>query len=331
MLHQRSEEGVRRRRHGTRSGRVLLCRSLSLSLASARGSSSARIGACLRWLASLAALAGLSIAVDADRSCRSVAFGDSPNAGQVDHSSRSVTPLPVTDEQAARSVQWLASVALNKLPRTFDGDKDWGETKRIWSGVDVKRDGWKLRTHRRHRNVEHGRWIRYEITVPEPGTVAAPQVVIRQVASVADTPGGQPKWRIDSSVVVPMTFTARIQRWNLGVRLYSVTVSGEMRLRLSTSATMGFIADYSEVPPALVIDPKVDQAHLDLERFEVDRVSRLGGDVAEPWGEVVQELFVDRFVRKENDRLVAKLNRSIDKERDDLRFSLSEWFRTWSD
>ncbi len=69
--------------------------------------------------------------------------------------------------------------------------------------------------------------------------------------------------------------------------------------------------------------------HLSLERFEVERVSHIGGDVAEQWGEVMQEILVERFVRKQNDNLVAKLNRSIEKERDDLRFSLADWLQLW--
>ncbi len=240
-----------------------------------------------------------------------------------------VDSLSLSEKQAQSSVQWLASVALDKLPRTLDGDKDWGDTKKVWAGVDIKRDGWKLKTHRRFREVEHGRWIRYEVTFPDPQAADAPSVVIQQVVPIRDAATDQQRWRIDSSIVVPMKFTATIQRWNLGVRLFSMTVTGEMRIRLSSSATMGFFADYAEMPPALVIDPSVEQAHLALERFEVDRVSHIGGDAAEQWGDLMEEILVERLVRKQNDKLVAKLNRSIEKERDDLRFSLADWFQQW--
>ncbi|MCH5376388.1 MAG: hypothetical protein JJ992_20660, partial [Planctomycetes bacterium] len=237
--------------------------------------------------------------------------------------------VSLSESQAQSSVQWLASVALDKLPRTLDGEKDWGDTKRVWDGVSIKRDGWQLKTHRRFRNVEHGRWIRYDVTFPEPGAGNAPSVAIQQVVPIEDSVTEQQRWRIDSSIVVPMTFTARIQRWNLGVRLLSVTVTGRMRIRLNSSATMGFFADYAEVPPALVIDPSVEQAHLALEHFEVDRVSHIGGDAAEHWGDLMEEILVERLVRKQNDKLVAKLNRSIEKERESLRFSLADWFQQW--
>ncbi len=240
-----------------------------------------------------------------------------------------VAALPVSESQARASIQWLASLALEKMPRTLDGDKDWGKTKKVWAGVRVRRDGFKLKTHRRFRELEQGRWIKYEVTFPDPKAGNAPAVTVHSVLPSIDAVTGQQRWKIDSSVVTPMKFTARIQRWNLGVKLFSMTITGEMRVRLASSASVGFLSDYGEIPPALVIDPRIDQAQLVLERFEVDRVSHIGGDAAEQWGELMEEILVDRFVKKQNERLVDKMNRSIEKERDDLRLSMTEWFANW--
>jgi hypothetical protein len=253
--------------------------------------------------------------------------GQTVASPSVTQSHEPLNSIAVTDQQAKESVQWLADLALKKLPATIDGDKDWGETKRVWSGVDVKADGWKLKTHRRYREVEHGRWIRYQVQLPDPALGQAVAVEIHRVLPAPAGAEDQARWRIESSILAPLRFTARIQFWNLGVRVYSVTVSGQMRVRLSSVASISFFADYSEVPPALVLDPRIEQAHLSLEGFEVERVSRIGGDAAEQWGEVMQEILVERLVRKQNDKLVEKLNRAIDKERAELRFSMREWFR----
>jgi hypothetical protein len=231
--------------------------------------------------------------------------------------------------QAKASVQWLASLALQKMPRTFDGDKNWGDTKRVWSGVKMRLDGLKLKTNRRFREVEQGRWVKYQVTLPDPAADNAASVTVHQVVPSMDPVTGDQRWKIDSSIVSPMKFTARVQRWNLGVKLYSVTITGEMRVRLASSASVAFFADYAEIPPALVIDPQIEQAQLVLERFEVDRVSHIGGDAAEQWGELMEEILVDRFVKKQNEKLVDKLNRSIEKERDDLRLSMADWFASW--
>ena len=56
-----------------------------------------------------------------------------------------------------------------------------------------------------------------------------------------------------------------------------------------------------------------------MEHFEVDRVSKIGGDVAEQWGELMEDILIERLVKRQNEKLVGKLNKSIDKERDDLK------------
>ncbi|MCG8652879.1 MAG: hypothetical protein MI861_23770 [Pirellulales bacterium] len=237
--------------------------------------------------------------------------------------------MVVSEDQAKKSIQWLADLALNKAPRTFDGDKHWGEQKKLWAGVRMDLDGFKLKTHRRWREVNHGRWLKYEVTLPPAAASNAALAEIRNVQSVQDEKTGQPRWQIQSTVVAPMTFTARIQRWNLGVRLYSMTVTGRLQVRLNSTASVAFVADYTEVPPAFVIDPRIDQAHLVMEHFEVDRISHIGGDFAEEWGELLEDVIGERFLQKQNERLVAKLNKSIDKERDDLRLSMADWLASW--
>lgn len=228
--------------------------------------------------------------------------------------------------QAKASVEWLIDRAISQMPRTIDGDKDWGETKKVWAGVQMKLDGGKLKTHRRWKEVEQGRWIRYEVTLPPSSANRGFDVAIDRVSPVLDPVTGDARWRIESTTTAPMKFSARVQRWNLGVKLFSVTVTGVMKVRFRSTATIGIYADYGRIPPDLVLDPKVESASLSLERFEVERVSHIGGDAAEAWGEVLQEVFLERFIQRQDDRLVEKLNRSIDKQRSELRFSLADWF-----
>ena len=126
-----------------------------------------------------------------------------------------------------------------------------------------------------------------------------------------------------------MTFTARIERWNLGVQLFSISVTGKLRVRLDATTSFAAYADYSEIPPALVIDPRVDSAVLHLEEFEVERISKIGGDVAEEWGELMEGVVREVFLKRQNEKLTGKLNKSINKHRDDLRLSMADWLKTW--
>ncbi len=230
--------------------------------------------------------------------------------------------LTVTESQARESLQALASLAMRYVPPVYRGDKDWGDTKKIWAGVHTELDGLKLKTHRKFRDVNHGRWIQYEIQFPN---VAAPDAARTEIQSVVKTEEGG--WIIGSTTVAPMNFTARVESWNLGVKLYRVTVTGHLRVGLQLTSNLRFLADYSEVIPAIVVDPKIEGAKVTLESFEVDRVSRMGGDAAEAWGEMMQAIIVERFIEGQNDKIVSKLNQAIDKHRKDLKLSPTSLWR----
>lgn len=234
-------------------------------------------------------------------------------------------PVITDDATALASVRFLANVALRHVPQRFEGDRHWGDTRKVWSGVKVKIDGGRLRTHRRFREVEHGRWIRYQVQLPPQGLSLDDSVQIRKVDLIPSETS--PRYRIDATAITPANYQVRIQRWNRGVRIASVTVEGDLKIRLDTTLDVQLSADYAEIPPAMQIDPTVVSAKLTLEKFRVDRVSRIGGDAAELWGEVIQELFVERLIKKQNDRLAEKLNEGIQNHRDDLRLSTMDWIR----
>ncbi len=340
MLHVQSQHALRGCRHGNRSRWCLLCRGLSLdhceaTLRNNRPEQSAGCWGLFRALFLLVPILTTHIA------CSGIAGAQESlklNAASVKgHTST----LPISESQARASVQWLAELALRESPRTYSGDKDWGETKKVWAGVKLRREGLEIKTKRRFKELRHGRWIKYELTLPPPVTPDSNQsggttAKIHRVRRTGDLQPGVPPesqtnthWQIDASVRAPMEFNARIERWNRGVQWYSIGIKGKMQVRLDTSASLQFFADYAEVPPAFVIAPNITMAHLDLEEFEVDRVSKIGGDVAEEWGEIMEKVVRDVFLRKQNEKLARKLNQSIAKHDDDLRLSLADWFAKW--
>lgn len=232
--------------------------------------------------------------------------------------------MELSSVQAQQAMQWLADVGRRYIPPTFSGDDDWGNRKRLWSGVHIKRDGWELRTHRKYREVRHGRWVKYDLTLP--GDFQAQPNPI-QVTSVE--PAEDARWRLATTVTAPLSFEIRIERWNLGVQWYSISVQGDMRVRLDCVSTVGLAADYREVPPALELQPKIESARMVLEHFEVERISKVGGDVAEETGEVIEKILREKWLDRENERLSTRLNEAIEKRRDRLRFSLTEWISNW--
>ncbi len=232
----------------------------------------------------------------------------------------------MTSDQARATVQSLVDLAIRKTPHRYDGKKNWEKTKKIWAGVRFRRDGLKLSTHRRWRDVRHGLQTRYQVQFP--GEASAPRPVIADVRSVTHCSGDSSEragWVIECDLATPLDFSARIERWNLGVQWYSVEVSGHMQIRLTVRGRLSSYPDYSVLPPAIVIDPTVTSASLHLDALHVDRISKVGGEVAETWGEIVEKIVNEILIDDINEKLHAKLNKAIDKKRDDLRFSASDW------
>ena len=230
-------------------------------------------------------------------------------------------------EEARRTVQALVDFALGLLPRSYSSDKHWDKRKKIWAGVELHREGFRLKTKRRWREVRHGRWTKYEIRFPGDENRPPPvEAQVRDVRAETDA-NGQLVWVIKSHLKSPLDFSARIERWNLGSKWYTFTVTGHMTVSLSMTSTLTSRLDYSELPPAMVIDPKVREAKLTLLGFHVDRISKVGGEVAEQWGKVAEKVATEILIEDYNQKIVEKLNRSIDKRRDDLRLSPMEWFK----
>lgn len=231
-----------------------------------------------------------------------------------------------TDEEARATVQSLVDLAIGMLPHHFEGDQDWEETKKLWAGVRLRRDGLRISTKRRWREVRHGRQTRYRVSFPGSESSRPPVTAhVRSVEHLAGDGDRRSGWSIQTDLTTPLDFSARVERWNLGVQIFSVEISGHMKIRLTLDGRLSSYPDYTVLPPAIVIDPVVESATLHLDELHVDRVSKIGGEVAETWGEIAEKVVNEVLMDDINGKLHAKLNKAIDKKRDRLRFSASEW------
>lgn len=237
--------------------------------------------------------------------------------------------LLMTPDQTRQSVQWLADQLMQHVPSRIDGDDGWNDTKKVWAGVKVHREGWELRTNRRWRELRHGRWVRYTIELP-PQTPPQPSestdvVKIHSVTAVSSDDGLQ-SWLANTTVSTPARFSIRVERWNLGAKWYSIEINGKMNLAMHAALTMGMSADFTDVPPAMQLDVTVQEASLVVSGFEVESISKLGGDAAEEIGDLAEHTIGKVWLRKENARLVTRLNEAITENQDSLRWSMADWF-----
>ncbi|XZE52806.1 hypothetical protein SH139x_004511 [Planctomycetaceae bacterium SH139] len=215
-------------------------------------------------------------------------------------------------------LNFITNLLREQIPETYVEDKDWNKTKEVYAGVRIQRDGLKLKTKRRWKEVNHGLWRRYHAQLVNPD-----QTLELTLSDVYWQPDGRLHLRLRASSTFDVT--ARQARWNLDVRLYSLHVLARCRMAVDVEAVIGFQVQPVEVPPAIQLAPEVLTATLSLEDFEVDEVGHLGSDIAEELGKAAEDLVLDKVIKSQSRKLADKLNRQLEKKQEKLRFSLSDW------
>lgn len=232
--------------------------------------------------------------------------------------SGAAVPAPASDQL----LRLVASLVRQNIPQRYQNDKEWEQTKKVYAGVKLRRDGWQLKTKRRWKEARHGRWRRYRVELIDPDQRL--EVRLSDFRWLTDN-----RFQVRLTVLADMELFARQARWNYDVQLYSVHVDARARLQIEVDATIGFHLDPTEIPPALVVAPVVDRAGLDLRRFEVDRISHLGGDLAEELGDAAEGFIRREIVERQSEKLADRVNRQIERHRDDLRISVADWLAEW--
>ncbi len=213
--------------------------------------------------------------------------------------------------------KFIRDLALVAIPDQFEDDKKWGKTRRVQSGVSVKFEGGKLRTHRKWKNVKHGRWQKHNIKMIEPE-----KRFQLQINNVVKTPEGA--YHFDIACFARLRVEARFQDWRLGVPLLRISTDAVTDVRLDSHCELVLDFDYGTFPPAVELKPKVHAANVRVGRFEVKRISHLKGRVAEEFSGAIKSVVTHEIARRRKD-LPKKINKKIAKKKDDLRISLGDW------
>ncbi len=204
----------------------------------------------------------------------------------------------------------FAKLVEQAIPLEYDKKKDWGKTKNITVGV--RNDGLKL--SRRKKAVKHGVWKHYRVKLIDPEKHL--DVQIENFHAIDGS-------RVGFTLVLAAKLDswARAKVYQYGVHLIALEVVGDTDLKLAIDCEVGVRWHTKSGSPGLVIDPKVIDARLTLSDFHLRRVSNARGPL-------VQELSsgLRRMVEHElkGPKLVAKINRSIDKRRDRLELDFGE-------
>jgi hypothetical protein len=250
-----------------------------------------------------------------------IAFSGQASRGQQPQAAAVAPPAasvgPTSDAAPQGSLQGLiTSMIRENLPDQFESRDHWGDTKEVWAGVDVRREGWQIKTKRRKKQVNHGTWKLYRVRVLEPDRHL--QIDVRDVRAL-------PSGRVEFDLLADarLDVFARLAQWELGVQLISLSVNAEARTQFHVRCNLGLKLDPSKLPPDVLLDPQVSQADVRLIEYRVHRISQIGGSVARELGHQAREL-LDRELAKQNEKLPSKINRQIDRNRDKLRLSVQD-------
>lgn len=227
---------------------------------------------------------------------------------------------PVAETTIAASDSGLSELVTKlvaaQLPDQYEKKKNWGATKEVWDGVDVKLDGLRLRTKRKKRTVNHGTWTLYQVRLRDPNQFA---IRVSNIRRLDDGRVG-----FEAEFEAPLDIFARLSEWQLGVQLISLSADCEARVRLSLSCAVATrIEAAGKLIPDVVFVPEVTAAHVVLQEFRLHRLSQLHGPLAKHLGSEAREVLEDELAER-NREIAAKINRQITKKEDRLRISLSD-------
>lgn len=238
---------------------------------------------------------------------------------------REASPSLAIDEEAASRL--ITNLVRELLPHTYEDNRDWGGTKRVWDGLHIRTKGLQIKTKRRWKEVNHGTWKMYRVRLIDP----AEQFRLT-VENVRPQENGSVAFVLHADA--RLALLGRVAEWRRDVQLVSLSAEGVARVRLTVQCEMAMRLDPRKLPPDLVLLPQVTAARLHLSDFRIDRISKIDGSLAEEIGRNMRRALEDKL-EEDQDKLAGKFNRQIAKNQDKLRLSLhdalaSKWGR-WID
>lgn len=217
--------------------------------------------------------------------------------------------------------QLVAHLIAEGIPREFERTKDWGRTRQITTGLRSSGNFFDFDIHRRKRQVNHGVWRHYRLKLVEPEK----NLVVRVEHLRMTEPG-----RIALTVFASAKLHgwARAKVYESGIHLGAVEAEGDasVRLWIETEIAVETIRSKSLIP-GLAIRPVVTNARLEFDDFRLSRISDVQGPLVRELGQGLHRLLEDELT---GPKLVAALNRSLEKHRQRLEFNSNVLFEQFA-
>jgi hypothetical protein len=225
---------------------------------------------------------------------------------------------------SAQFQEWITEIVRQQLPDEYEKRKNWGHTVRSFDGVSIRIEDGKLKTHRKYKQKNDGAWQHYRIRLKDPE-----EKFDVRIANIRKLPDG--RVGLEITVLATLEVFGRESLWEQGMQLYSVSAEADARVRLWASAAVATQLDLTRLPPDVALDPEILAARLEIPDFRMRRIGEFHGPLVRSLSHATREALEEK-VANENEKLVLKLNRAIDKQQKKLRLSLADVMKSkWSD
>ena len=189
----------------------------------------------------------------------------------------------------------VAKMIADAIPRDYEKYKDWGNTKRMTTGLDFKGHPWDPKIDRRKGDVNDGVWKHYRVTLVEPDK----NLVVR-IDNLRSLEAGRIAFTLNVSAKVHGWAQARV--FEDGIPLGTYTGEGDSVVNLSIDAEIGLETTPSSFLTGIAIEPHVTAARVKLDEFHLNRIGEIKGCSARELGDGLKRLDRRRAGRAEAGR-----------------------------
>jgi hypothetical protein len=217
---------------------------------------------------------------------------------------------------SAEFQEWISGLVREHLPDQYEKSKNWGHTTRTLDGLSIKLEGGRLKTHRKYKQANDGKWQAYRVDLVDPE-----KTFEIRVANLRQLDDG----RVGLQITAETSLRAhgRQAQWEHGIQLYSLSAEADARVRLTAETAVAAQLDPTRFPPDVYLRPEVTAAKVQILAFKLRRVSDLDGPLVRALSHAVREE-LEAKLAEDNAKLVARLNRAIDRKEPKLKLSLAE-------
>lgn len=217
---------------------------------------------------------------------------------------------------SAEFQQWITDVVREQLPDNYEKRKNWGHTAKAFDGISMRIEDGQIKTHRKFKDANDGEWQHYRVKLKDPE-----DKFDIKIADIRELGAGKVGLKV--TVLANLEVFGRQSLWQHGVQLYSVSAEADARVRLATQVEIAARVDWTRFPPDVALAPEVTAARFEIPDFRIRRIGGFKGPVVRSLSHSTREALEAKLV-EDNAKIVAKLNRAIDKQEKKLKLSLAD-------